>query len=235
MTIYGYCRVSQPKQRIQRQIDNIKAVYPDAIIYSETHTRTSFEGRKVWQQLMRKIKPGDIIVFDSVSRLSGSEEGYAVYKELLEKGVDLEFLWEPHINTAKYKAALQPALEMTGTIIDPIIRGVNEVILALAEADIKLAFEQSAKEVADLRERTRQGVAKARENGKTLGRPAGRTYVTKKAVESKKVMRQHCKEFGGSLTDAQCRKMLGISKESYYKYKRQIREDVLKEQGVVTS
>lgn len=234
MAIYGYCRVSQPKQKIQRQIDNIRAVYPDAILFCEIHTRTSFEGRKVWQQLMRKVKEGDIIVFDSVSRLSGSEEGYTVYKDLLGKGVDLEFLWEPHINTLKYKQALQPAIALTGTLIDPIIRGVNEVILSLAEADIKLAFEQSAKEVADLRERTRQGVAKARENGKVLGRPAGRTYETKKSIVCKKSMRQHCREFGGSLTDAQCRKMLGISKEAYYKYKKQIREEILKDLGAVT-
>ena len=28
--LFGYCRISTPKQKLQRQIDNIKAKYPDA-------------------------------------------------------------------------------------------------------------------------------------------------------------------------------------------------------------
>ena len=34
--IYGYCRVSSPKQNIDRQIRNIKRVYPDVHIVQET-------------------------------------------------------------------------------------------------------------------------------------------------------------------------------------------------------
>lgn len=233
MAIYGYCRVSRPKQNIERQIRNIKNEYPEAIIYKEVHTRTSMEGRKVWGKLAAKLENGDMIVFDSVSRLSGSEEGYAIYKELLDKGVDLVFLKEPHINSAKYRKALQPSIQLTGTIIDPIIRGVNEVILALADEDIKLAFQQSAKEVEDLRQRTKEGLVTARNNGKTLGRPAGRAYSTKKATESKKLIRKYAKEFGGTLTDVQCLKLLNINRNTYYKYKSQIREERFAEMGVV--
>ena len=29
--LFGYCRISTPKQKLQRQIDNIKAKYPDAV------------------------------------------------------------------------------------------------------------------------------------------------------------------------------------------------------------
>ena len=40
--IYGYCRVSTPKQSLERQEKNIKSLYPEAIIYSDTYSgRTS--------------------------------------------------------------------------------------------------------------------------------------------------------------------------------------------------
>ena len=45
--------------------------------------------------------------------------------------------------------------------------------MALAKEQIKLAFEQSEKEVADLHQRTREGLLTARLNGKQVGRKKG--------------------------------------------------------------
>ena len=96
---YGYCRISRPKQSIERQIRNIKAAYPDAVIIQEVFTRTRMD-RKEWMKLVRQIKEGDTIIFDSVSRMSGNaEEGFAAYEDLYNKGVNLVFLKEPHINS----------------------------------------------------------------------------------------------------------------------------------------
>lgn len=53
---YGYVRVSTPKQNIERQIRNIVAVCPEAIIIKEVYTRTSFYGRKEWNRLMKLVK-----------------------------------------------------------------------------------------------------------------------------------------------------------------------------------
>ena len=36
--VYGYCRISRKQQRIERQIRNISAAYPDAPIIQETYT-----------------------------------------------------------------------------------------------------------------------------------------------------------------------------------------------------
>lgn len=95
---YGYCRISKPKQVIERQIRNIKAEYPDAVIIQEIFTRTRMD-RKEWLRLMKIIKSGDWIIFDSVSRMSGNaEEGFAEYERLYNMGVVLVFLKEPHIN-----------------------------------------------------------------------------------------------------------------------------------------
>ena len=79
---YGYCRISTPRQNIDRQIRNIKAEYPDAVIFKESYTGTKLD-RPEWNKLMRKLKPGDRIIFDSVSRMSRcAEDGIALYKEL---------------------------------------------------------------------------------------------------------------------------------------------------------
>ena len=102
---------------------------------------------------------------------------------------------------------------------------INEYLMALAKEQIKLAFEQSEKEVADLHQRTRESLLTARLNGKQVGRKKGVSFETKKAREAKKIIRTHCKTFGGTLDDAECMKLTGLARNTYYKYKCQIRED----------
>ena len=109
---YGYCRISRPKQSIERQIRNIKAAYPDAVIIQEVFTRTRMD-RKEWMKLVRQIKEGDTIIFDSVSRMSGNaEEGFAAYEDLYNKGVNLVFLKEPHINSDTYRQTMANQLKI---------------------------------------------------------------------------------------------------------------------------
>ena len=67
--IYGYCRISTPRQNMERQVRNITDQYPDAIIYRESYTGTKLD-RPEWRKLYRRLQPGDTIVFDSVSRMS---------------------------------------------------------------------------------------------------------------------------------------------------------------------
>ena len=96
--IYGYCRISRKQQNIERQIRNIKGAYPEAVILQEAYTGTKVEGRKEFEKLLKTVKPGDTIVFDSVSRMSrNASEGFALYQDLLEKNVELVFLKEPHM------------------------------------------------------------------------------------------------------------------------------------------
>ena len=72
--IYGYCRISTAKQNIERQIRNILSVYPDAVIYQEAYTGTKLYERKEFDKLLKRVKSGDTIVFDSVSRMSRSAD-----------------------------------------------------------------------------------------------------------------------------------------------------------------
>lgn len=221
--IYGYCRISKAKQVIERQIRNIKAAFPDAIIIQEIFTRTRMD-RKEWLKLMKIIKPGDIIVFDSVSRMSGNaEEGFSEYERLYNMGVSLVFLKEPHINSETYKKALEQNIKLTGSSVDFILEGINKYLMTLAKEQIKLAFAQSEKEVEDLHQRTREGLITAKLEGKQIGRMQGAEVVTRKSREMKQIILKHSKDFNGSLNDAEVIKLTGLARNTYYKYKRELK------------
>ena len=109
MSIYGYCRISTEKQSIDRQIRNIKAEYPTAHIVQEAYTGTSIT-RPEWLKLYRILRAGDVVVLDSVSRMSrNAEEGFALYENLYHNDIRLVFLKEHHIDTETYKKALSAA------------------------------------------------------------------------------------------------------------------------------
>ena len=222
---YGYCRISRAKQSIERQIRNIKAEYPEAVIIQEVFTRTRLD-RKEWPKLYKAVKAGDTIVFDSVSRMSGNaDEGFTAYEELYNRGVRLVFLKEPHINTDTYKQALESNVKLTGGNVDFILEGVNKYLMALAKEQIKLAFQQSEKEVEDLHQRTREGMETARLNGKQIGQKEGAKLTTKKSVASKEIIMKHSKDFNGTLADADVMTLTGLARNTYYKYKNEIKEE----------
>lgn len=235
MQIYGYCRISTPRQNIERQVRNIATAYPQAHIVREVYTGTACQGRRELDKLLRTVQPGDTIVFDSVSRMSRSaDEGCALYEELYNRGVNLCFLKEPHINTDTYKQALRRQVDTTpktgsaatDRFVSGIMDALNRYTADLAAEQIRLAFAQAQKEVDDLHQRTREGIMTARLNGKQIGQTPGRRLHIKKADTAKALIQKHSRDFGGTLNDADCIKLIGIARNTYYKYKRELREIV---------
>lgn len=223
MAIYGYARISTAKQSIDRQIRNIRGKYPKSIIYQEVFTGTKVDGRKKWEQLMRTVKAGDTIVFDSVSRMSrNAPEGFGCYQDLYNAGIELVFLKEPHINTTVYKQALENNVKLTGGNVDYILEGINRYLMALAKEQIRIAFDQAEKEVTDLHQRTREGIETARLRGKQIGQRPGAKLTTKKSVAAKADILKYSQDFGGTLNDTECMRMIGIARNTYYKYKREL-------------
>ena len=224
--IFGYCRISTDRQNIERQIRNIQKAYPDAIIKQEVYTGTKTDGRKVFEQLLKIVRSGDMIVFDSVSRMSRNAEiGFQVYQELYDKGIELVFLKEPHINTETYKKALSNNIAMTGTKTDIILKAINEYLMELAKEQIQLAFEQSEKEVSDLHQRTKEGIETARRKGKQIGRKKGAVITTKKSIKAKQDILKFSRDFNGTLTDVDCMRMIGIARNTYYRYKAELKTE----------
>ena len=235
MCVYGYCRISRKSQNIDRQVRNIEAAYPSAYIVKEAFTGTKIEGRKELDKLLKVLKSGDTLVFDSASRMSrNAEEAIQLYEELFNKNIRLVFLKEPHINTDTYKRALENQIEInpttgneaTDNFIQGIIEALNKYTIDLAKEQIKLVFAQAQKEVDDLHQRTSEGLITAKLNGKQVGQPKGAKLTTKKSVAAKEIIRKYSEDFEGSLKDDDVIKLAGISRNSYYKYKREIREEI---------
>ncbi len=227
MAIYGYCRISTKKQNIERQIRNIKAAYPEAEIFQEAYTGKQII-RAQFDRMLRRVKPGDTIVFDSVSRMSrNAEDGEKLYFALFDQGIDLIFLKEHYIDTTVYRENLKDKIALQGTDEDEIFKGLNNYFRKLARRQIRIAFEQAQKEVDDLSQRTKEGIKTARLHGKKVGGPAhkSRTLHIKKKEPIKAEIRRKSKEFDGMMTDVDLIKVLGIARNTYYKYKKELCEE----------
>ena len=221
--VYGYCRVSTQTQSIDRQIRNIKQIYPEAIIIQEAYTGTKVEGRKQFQRLLKAVKDGDTIIFDSVSRMSrNADDGIRLYFDLYNKNVNLVFLKEHYIDTDIYRQNTQQKIQLTGTEEDILFSAINHYFIKLAEKQIKIAFEQAQKEVDDLHIRTKEGIETARLNGKQIGQQQGASLHIKKKEPIKAEIQKKSKDFNGTMTDKDLIKILGIARNTYYKYKKEM-------------
>lgn len=248
MSIYGYCRVSTPKQNLQRQIKNIILKYPEAEIITEEYTGTKID-RPKWTALYNKIikeaeKENVTVVFDEVSRMSrNAEDGFQLYKDLYNRGINLVFLKEPYIDTATYRNASQNSITMTGTDVDIILEAVNQYLMKLAEEQIKLAFESAQKEVDYLHRRISEGMQVAKDNGKRVGTQTGDSFTVKKSEPIKELILQIISKNHG-LNDSEIMSILKdktvtitepngnkkeisakLARNTYYKYKAELKRE----------
>ena len=191
----------------------------------------------IWKELdkiLKAVKPGDTIVFDSVSRMSrNADEGIALYEELYNKGIELVFLKEPHINTATYREALQKQIDVTvntgdtatDTFINTIIEALKHFQMDLAKKQIELAFAQAEKEVQDLHQRTAEGIQTARLNGKQIGQRQGAKLNVKKKAPAMEQIKKYSKDFDGTLKDTEVMQLVGLARNTYYKYKNELKAE----------
>lgn len=223
--IYGYVRISTKKQVITRQIANILKIYPEAKIYQEIFTGVT-NNRPEWNKLKKIVKKGDTIIFNSVSRMSrNAMEGIEEYFNFFEKGIELIFLKEQYINTELYKEQLKLNENLNvedKDLNDTIIKGIREYLIKLAEKQIIIAFNQSEKEVQDLRERTKEALRERKKQGIVLGMKKGTTFETKKSKEMKVQIEKLSRHFNGNLKDSEVISLLKLSRGTYYKYKKEI-------------
>lgn len=231
--VYGYCRISTSKQNIQRQIDNIKRAYPNATIIEEEYTGTTTARPKL-AKLLKNIHEGDTIIFDEVSRMSrNAEEGVKLYEELYNQGVNLIFIKEPHINTSVYRDKLEKQIEKLNTtgskatdkLLESIMGALHEYTIDLAKEQIEIAFRTAQAEVDFLHQRTSEGVRRAQAEGKQVGIAKGTKLTTKKSLRMKEQIKNLSIDFQGHNSDSEVMKITGLARNTYYKYKRELKEE----------
>lgn len=232
--IFGYCRISTKKQSIDRQIRNIKREYQAAIIVEEKYSGTTID-RPEWNKLVNKLQTGDTVVFDEVSRMSrNASEGFALYKELFNKGINLVFLKEAYMNTSTYRESMKGAFSTeiqsgdhaTDDLVNTIMSALNKFMLCKVEQDLYNAFAAAQKEVDYLHQRTKEGIETARLNGKQIGQVQGAKLVTKKSLKAKEQIKKYNYSFNGSLSNEDTWTLIKISKTTFYKYKNELLEEI---------
>ena len=103
MAKYGYVRVSTKEQKTDRQKEAMQEYgIEERFIYEDKLSGKDFN-RPSYKKLMKRLKPGDLLVIKSIDRLGRN------YTEILEewrmlvrtKGVDIEVIDLPLLNTTQ--------------------------------------------------------------------------------------------------------------------------------------
>jgi len=153
-------------------------------------------------------------------------EGSKKHFQLRKKGINLVFIKERHIDTEAYERALKessPSIGDIGTgaafdLIKDILKALERFQVAKATDDIKRAFEQSQKEVDDLKQRTKEGLREAKVRGSQVGRIEGKKVQTQKEKDMLPKIRKMARKFEGNMKDSEVVEVLKVDRKTYYKY-----------------
>jgi DNA invertase Pin-like site-specific DNA recombinase len=218
---------------MDRQIKNIKEAFSKAEIIKETCSGASLN-RPEWEKLFRRLENNDVIVFDSVSKMGiDAAEAFVLYKELVCKNIRLVFIRERYLDTESYREALNgiislslsPEEQAANNLLKGVMSAVDHFIMNKIEQDIYKAYAQSEKKIKELSRRTSEGIEAARSSGKQIGTVKGAVHETKKSKAVKPLIIKLSKDFEGELSDKECMKLIGLSNNTYYKYKRELKRD----------
>ena len=150
--VFGYVRVSSRDQNTDRQMVAMRDFgVEDGNIFTDKQSGKDFD-RPAYRRLVRKMKPGDVLVIKSIDRLGRN------YDEILEqwrlltkkKSVAIVVLDMPLLDTRQGR-------DLTGTLIADI---VLQLLSYVAQTEREF-----------IRQRQAEGIAAARSRGVRFGRP----------------------------------------------------------------
>lgn len=151
--IYGYVRVSTKEQCEDRQLLALKE-FPvsESNIFMDKLSGKDFN-RPKYRSLIRKLKPGDILVVKSIDRLGRNYEEILEQWRLITKGkqADIVVLDMPLLDTR------QTGKDLTGTFVADL---VLQILSYVAQTERE-----------NTRQRQMEGIAAAKLRGVRFGRP----------------------------------------------------------------
>ncbi|WP_407362079.1 recombinase family protein [Pseudomonas luteola] len=176
---FAYCRVSTADQTTDNQILEIKsagfAVEPQRVITETVSGNTQASARKGFQKLLERMENGDVLIVTKLDRLGrNAMDVRQTVEQLSSQGIRVHCLALGGVDLTS------AAGKMT-----------MQVLSAVAEFERDLLIE-----------RTNSGIARAKSEGKKLGRP--------EAVDTTKAV-QACKAEGLSQSQAAEKLSMGIA------------------------
>ncbi len=150
--VYGYVRVSSKDQCEDRQLLALQAFgVPPQAVFEDKLSGKDFD-RPRYRALMRKLRPGDLLVVKSIDRLGRNyEEIQEQWRKITkEKKADVVVLDMPLLDTRKKEK------DLTGTFIADL---VLQILCYVAQVERE-----------NIRQRQAEGIAAARARGVSFGR-----------------------------------------------------------------
>ncbi len=186
---FGYVRVSTREQNEARQLDALAGFsIPQSNILIDRQSGKDFH-RPVWNQLLKKMKPGDLLVVKSIDRLGRN------YHEILTQWRTLTIERKVHICVLD-----MPLLDT---------RGQHDLTGAfIADLVLQILSYVAQAERENIRQRQAEGIASAKARGIHIGRRERAIPVFEDAV-------QLWKQGAISATEAAVR--CGLSRQGFYK------------------
>jgi len=153
MAAYGYIRVSSKDQNEARQIAALKewGIAPEEMII-DRQSGKDFR-RPGWQQLMKRLRPGDLLVVESIDRLGRN------YEDILEQ-------WR---RVTKELRADVLVLDMP--LLDTRAKGKDLTGTFIADLVLQILSYVAQTERENIRRRQAEGIAAARARGVRFGAP----------------------------------------------------------------
>ena len=224
---FAYCSSGCTRPQFERQINNINKKYPNAIIVKEVYSQTRTD-RTELKKLLVQLEKDDTLIVNSIDRLSRDPEDFlSYYKEFSQRGVNLIFINQPFMNSEIFTSACRM---MADQATEPELQVFTDGMYGLLKSQISILLDQSWQDLQDHRDQMKASYKKAKEREKESGRPVGKRYESRKSFMVKELIRRYNQQFDGSMNDIQTmeqiRNEMGtISRNTYYKYKKELVED----------
>ena len=151
--MYGYARVSAKDQNLNRQLDALVKFGVDReLIMSDKASGTDFD-RPAYKRLMKRLRPGDIVVVKSIDRLGRNyDEILGEWRKITKnKRAEIVVLDMPLLDTREVKGGI------TGALISDLVLQLLSYVAQVERDNIK--------------QRQAEGIASAKARGVRFGRP----------------------------------------------------------------
>ena len=206
--IYGLINITTKYQNPEYQKNMIRERYPDAILDDQNDYTT----------LLSICKERDTVIIQNIIRLCDTDvtednlefafkEIHERYQKIFNKGADIVILEQPYLNSQIYKEAIISYNDIKGNAAGAVSQVLQEQIF--------LAVKHYTETKTDIKNSIKS-------KKRTFPTNKGKRMITAKEKASKIYIRDNLVDFGGTMTNKEVMTALGLARNTFYKYKKQI-------------